>query len=94
VRLHLGEALLALAVLMAWLATVGFARLTWPLERLHCVSFANVTCGALILASAVLWGGPADDLVKLAMLLAVLLVGGAAIAHATARAIVRRRTKR
>jgi multicomponent Na+:H+ antiporter subunit G len=93
VRLHLGEALLALAVLTAWLATAGFARLTWPLDRLHCVTFVNVTCGALILASGALWGGPADDLLKFAMLLVVLLVGGAGIAHATARAIVRRRAK-
>lgn len=84
--------LLALAVLTAWLGAAGFARLAWPLDRLHCVTFVYVTCGGLILAAAALRGGSADDVIKVAVLLAALLVGGAAVAHATGRAIVRRRT--
>lgn len=92
-RAHLAEALLAAAVLTAWIGTAGFARLAWPLDRLHCVSFVNITCGALILTAAGLWGGSADVLIKVAMALAALLVGGAALAHATARAILQRRVK-
>jgi multicomponent Na+:H+ antiporter subunit G len=91
---ELAQALLALAVLSAWLGAAGFARLVWPLDRLHCVTFVNVTCGASILIAAALWGGSPDDVSKLALLLGALLVGGAAIAHATARAIVRRRAPR
>jgi len=89
-RAELVEALLALAVLMAWLGVAGFARLAWPLDRLHCVTFVNVTCGALILIAAVVSGGSADDVIKVVVLLGALLVGGAAVAHATARAILRR----
>lgn len=92
--MHVIEALLAVAVLAAWLGAAGFARLAWPLDRLHCVTFINVTSGALILAAAILSGGAADDVLKVAMLIGALLVGGAAIAHATARAILQRRAAR
>lgn len=88
------EALLALLVAAAWLGAAGFARLARPLDRLHCVTFVNVTCGSLLLVAVGLWGGSADDVVKVALLLGALLVGGAAIAHATARAIVQRRAPR
>lgn len=93
-RAHAAEALLAVAVLAAWLGAAGFARLAWPLDRLHCAMFVNITCGALILAAAALWGGAPDDVIKVAILLGALLVGGAAVAHATARAILRRRASR
>lgn len=93
-RVPLAQALLALAVLSAWLGAAGFLRLAWPLDRLHCVTFVNVTCGGSILIAAALWGGSADDVIKLALLLGALLMGGAATAHATARAIVRRRAPR
>ena len=92
VRAQLVEALLALAVLTAWLGAAGFARLAWPLDRLHCVTFINFGCGGLLLIAAALWGGSADDVIKLALLLGALLVGGAAVAHATGRAILRRRS--
>lgn len=88
------EVLLALLVLTAWLGTAGFARLAWPLDRLHCVTFVNIGCGALLLAAAALRGGSPDDVIKVAILLGALLVGGAAVTHATARAIVRRRAPR
>lgn len=93
-RTLLVEALLALAVLTAWLGAAGFARLAWPLDRLHCVTFVNVTCGALLLIAAGLWGGPPDDVIKVALLFGALLVGGAVVAHATARAILQRRMPR
>jgi multicomponent Na+:H+ antiporter subunit G len=93
-RLELVETLLALAVIAAWLGVAGFVRLAWPLDRLHCVTFVNVTCGVSILIAAALTGGSLDDVIKFALLLGALLLGGAAIAHATARAIVRRRAPR
>ena len=93
-RAHAVEALLAMFIVTTWIAAGGFARLAWPLDRLHCVTFMNVTCGALILAAAGLWGGSAADVIKVALLLGALLVGGAAVAHATARAITRRRAPR
>ena len=91
-RTHAVEALLALLVLLAWLGAAGFARLIRPLDRLHCVTFVNVACGMLLLVAAGLWGGSADAVIKVAFLMGVLLAGGAAIGHATTRAIVRRRT--
>jgi multicomponent Na+:H+ antiporter subunit G len=91
VRALTAEALLALIVLTVWLGVAGFARLAWPLDRLHCVTFVNICGGVLLLLAAGLWGGSADDVMKVALLAATLLMGGAAIAHATARAIVRRR---
>jgi multicomponent Na+:H+ antiporter subunit G len=91
VRVQVVEALLAAAVLTAWLGAIGFARLAWPLDRLHCVTFVNITAGALILAAAALWGGSADDVIKVALLVGAVLAGGAAIAHATGRAILQRR---
>lgn len=94
VRTILTEVLLAIAVLTAWLGAAGFARLSLPLDRLHCVTFVNVGCGALILPAAALWGGSADDLIKLALLLAASVIGGAAFAHATGRAILERRRPR
>jgi multicomponent Na+:H+ antiporter subunit G len=94
VRAQALEAWLALLVLTAWLGVAGFLRLAWPLDRLHCVTFVNITGAGLILIGAGLSGGSPDDLIKVAILLGTLLSGGAAIAHATARAIVRRRAPR
>ncbi|MFI4886024.1 MAG: cation:proton antiporter [Steroidobacterales bacterium] len=88
------QALLALAVLAAGRGVAGLRRHDRPLDRLHCVSFVNVSCGASILIAAALQGGAPDDVIKLAMLTGALLLGGAAIAHSTARAIVRRRAPR
>jgi multicomponent Na+:H+ antiporter subunit G len=93
-RVHAVEALLALFIGAAWLGAAGLARMRWPLDRLHCVTFVNISCGALVLIAAGLWGGSADDVVKVALLVGSLLVGGAAVAHATARAIVQRRAPR
>ena len=90
-RVQVVEALLAGAVLTTWLGAIGFARLAWPLDRLHCVTFVNVTAGALILAAAAVWGGSVEDVIKFALLLGAVLVGGAAITHATGRAILQRR---
>jgi len=93
-RVRVVETLLALAVAATWLGAVALTRLAWPLDRLHCVTFVNIASGALILLAAALWGGSADEVIKAAILLGTLLVGGAAIGHSTARAIVRRRTPR
>jgi multicomponent Na+:H+ antiporter subunit G len=91
VRTTLIQALLAAAVLAIWLGSAGWARLNGPLERLHCVAFINIAAGAFVLAAAGLSGGPADDVIKVALLFGALLTGGAAVAHASARAILRRR---
>lgn len=94
VRTLIVEVLLAIAVLTAWLGVAGFARLTLPLDRLHCVTFVNIGCGALILAAAALWGGSLEDVIKLALLLAASVIGGATFAHATGRALIERRRPR
>lgn len=83
-------ALLSLAVLGAWLAAAGFARLRTPLDRLHCVTFLNVVSGGALLVATLLSDGVSDRFGKLALLVALALLTGAATAHAVGRAILQR----
>jgi len=82
------DALLALAVAVAWLGALGFLRVASALDRLHCVSFVNLTGGGATLAAALVADGPSTRVLKIAILVAAALLGGAAVAHATGRALV------
>lgn len=84
------DALLAMAVLACWLGAAGFARLTTPLDRLHCVTFVNASSGILVLIAAFVADGASDRVAKILMLDAALLFTGAALAHATGRAFLLR----
>lgn len=85
---------LAIAVLAAWLGTAGFYRLASPLDRLHCATFINVVAGGGILIAACLADGASVRVAKLVILILAMLLTGAAVAHATARALLLRRALR
>lgn len=84
-------ALLTIAVLCAWLGCLGFARLASPYDRLHCVTFVSVTAGAAVTVAAFWADGASDRTLKVLLFLLLTLANGAAVAHASSRAIMRRR---
>jgi multicomponent Na+:H+ antiporter subunit G len=88
------DALLALAVLACWLGAAGFARLRSPLDRLHCVTFVNVAAGLAVFLAAFVADGPSHRVLKIGMLIAAVLFVGAALAHASGRALLLRTTQR
>ncbi len=85
------DALLVLAVLCAWFGALGFVRLRGPLDRLHCVAFVNVTVGAALTLAAFAADGLSSRSVKVLLIFALTLLAGAAGAHVTGRALLRRR---
>jgi multicomponent Na+:H+ antiporter subunit G len=80
-------ALLALVVGATWLGCLGFARLRTPLDRLHCVAFVNVTAGTALTVAAFVADGPSVRAFKILLMTVVSLAGGAALSHATGRAV-------
>ena len=79
--------LLALVVASAWIGAAGFARLTSPLDRLHCVTFVYVGCGLPLAALAFVVDGFSARACKLLVLVVVALVAGASTNQAVARAV-------
>jgi len=88
------DALLALAVLTCWLGVAGFARLKSPLDRLHCVTFVNAGAGLAILIAAFVADGASARAIKILVLNAAVLASGAALSHATGRALLLRQRER
>ena len=82
--------LLALVVLVLWLAVWGFARLPNAYDRLHCASFAAVAAGPPLAALAFVADGASDRAFKILLLAVLMFVSGAATTHAAARAIAAR----
>ncbi len=81
-------ALLAVMVAAAWLGCLGFARLRTPLDRLHCVAFVNATAGiALTIAAFVADGLASTRAWKILLMTMVSLGAGAALSHASGRAL-------
>lgn len=78
---------LALAVLSAWIGCFGALRLRTALDRLHAVAFTNAAAGALVAVAAFAEDGVSTRSVKLAALVAFVLVTGSAISHAAGRAL-------
>lgn len=81
---------LALAVLSAWIGCFGALRLRSSLDRLHAVAFTNSSAGVLVVVAAFLADGISTRSVKLAVLVAFMLVTGAAVSHAAGRALALR----
>ncbi len=80
-------ALLILAVLALWLGCLGFGRLPTAYARLHCVPFVIIAVGVPLTLATFLADGVSSRSLKVLFLMVVLLVSGAALAHATGRAI-------
>ena len=83
-------ALLLFAVAFAWLGCFGFARFSSPYDRLHCVTFIGFTAGACVTVAAFLADGMSDRALKVLLFFLLTLLNGAAVAHASGRAMMRR----
>ncbi len=84
------DGLLALAVLSAWLGCAGFLRMRNALDRMHCVSFVYATAGSALTVAAFVSDGLSDRALKVLLLTVVGLLTGAAMSHATGRALLLR----
>ena len=84
------DILLAIAIISAWIAAAGFARLTVALDRLHCVAFVTIGSGLPIVLAAFVADGFSTRALKLLLLFVVALVAGAAVNQAVGRAIFTR----
>lgn len=89
-RAMLIDALLAALVGTTWFGVVGFARLRAPLDQLHCVTFLNLVAGSELTAAAFVSDGVSNRSLTVLLLVALNLLIGAAMSHATGRAFVRR----
>ena len=81
---------LVVMVISAWLGAFGALRLRSPLDKLHAVAFINAAAGVALAAAGFLEDGVSTRSIKLACLVAVVLVVGAAASHAAGRAILLR----
>lgn len=81
---------LGVAVLSAWIAALGFARLTSPLDRLHCVSFVTIGSGLPVALAAFVADGPSIRAFKILLMVVIGLVAGSVVTHAVARAMFTR----
>lgn len=82
--------LLGVMVASAWLGVAGFLRLRTTLDRVHCVTFVNAAAGLALVATAFVSDGASDRALKILLMVAVSLVSGAALSHATGRALLLR----
>lgn len=82
--------LLAVVVLVLWLATWGLGRLHSAYDRIHCASFAVAGAGLPLAVVAFVSDGASDRAFKILLLVLLLLVSGATLAHASGRAMASR----
>ena len=81
---------LLLMVAASWLGALGAARLRTPLERLHAVTFVNIAAGVALVLAALVSDGFSARVAKVALIVILSWASGAALSHATGRAVVRR----
>ena len=79
--------LLAIAVLSALLATIAFARMTTPLERLHPGGFVAVVSGGAIVGAGFATVGVTGQSIKMLLIVIVMGLSGALANHAIGRAL-------
>ena len=84
------DGLLALMVLLVWLACAGFLRLPSALDRLHVATFVYAGAGPALLLAALVSDGFSSRVLKIAVWLVWSLIGGGASVHAVARALALR----
>jgi multicomponent Na+:H+ antiporter subunit G len=84
------DVLLAILVLAAWLGCAGFARLRAPFDRLHCAAFVNAVSGTALTIASFVADGVSDRALKVLLVTGLSLLAGAAMSHATGRALLLR----
>lgn len=82
--------LLTVTVACVWIGCLGFARFGSAYDRLHCVTFVSVTAGFFLVVAAIVADGASDRMLKILVFFLLSLANGAAVAHATGRALLRR----
>ena len=82
--------LLAATVALVWLGCLSFARLPTAFDRLHCATFVNVVGGFLLTVIGFLEDGWSTRSIKIATIWIVSILAGAALSHATGRALLHR----
>lgn len=80
-------ALLTIAVMSALLATIAFARMATPLERLHAGGFLGAVSGSAIVGAGFATVGVTGQSIKMLLILIVLVLSGALANHAIGRAL-------
>ena len=80
-------AALLVVVGATWLGCLGFVRLRTPLDRLHCVTFVNVAAGTALCIAAFLADGASTRALKILLTVIVSVCYGAALSHASGRAL-------
>jgi len=86
----LTEILLAIAVLAAWVGSIGFARLHSPLDRLHCATFVNTASGSAVAVAAFVTDGISARAITVLLIAVLALLLGAALSYAAGRALLLR----
>lgn len=84
------DAALGISVAAVWLGVAAFARLRAPLDRLHCITFVNVVAGLFLSAGAFIADGASNRALKVLLIVVLNCVSGAAMSHATGRALLQR----
>lgn len=82
--------LLALAVAATWLSALALLRQRRALDRLHAVSFLNVTTGILVTAAGFAADGISGRSLKILFMMTLLVGFGAVLSHAAGRAVLMR----
>lgn len=90
----LTDALLVVSVIAVWLGCLGFARVSTPYDRLHCVTFVSVAAGVPLMLACWLNQGASEPILKIVFLVLFALLNGATLAHATGRAVLHRERSR
>ena len=88
------DALLVVAVVVVWLGCLGFARLSNTYDRLHCVTFVSVAAGVPLMLACWANQGASEPLLKVVFVMLFALLNGAALGHATGRAVLHRERSR
>lgn len=80
-------ALLAFAVLVAWIMALAFVRMPAHFGRLHAVTFFNLVAGGAITAAVIVADGFTARSFQTVLIWLVVVAGGALLSHAIARAL-------
>lgn len=79
-------ALLALAVLVAWVMAAAFLRWRSGYDRLHAITFFNLVSGGAVTAAAVIHDGLSARTFQCVLVWLVVASAGALLSHAIGRA--------
>lgn len=81
------DALLAFAVLTAWITALAFLRLRSGHDGLHAITFFNLVGGGAIVAAVIISDGPTGRAFQCVLIWLAVAAAGALVSHAIARAL-------